>query len=167
MKSKLQYITTVLKSKLFWGLFASIFVVNYAYDKAPVRIDYTFDNCLPWSYWVTYKEFDPNIHKYILFVPKKDKYTQKANYLLKQVGCKPTQYLETRGLDYYCDGVKISTAKKFDLSGKPLEQFIFQGYIDKDKYFAIASHPYAYDSKYFGFVNKSQIERGAKPLEFN
>jgi type IV secretory pathway protease TraF len=130
----------------------------------PIRIDYTLDSCLPQSVWITYKDFNPSVHKYILFVPKKDSYTQKAKYLLKYVGCKSGQYLETRGLNYYCDGSYISTAKKLDMAGKPLSQFIFSGVVPNDKFFAIATHPYAYDSKYFGFVDKSQIERGASPV---
>ena len=72
--------------------------------------------------------------------------------------------METRGLNYYCDGSYISTAKKTDMAGKPLSQFIFNGFIPNDKFFAIATHPYAYDSKYFGFVDISQIERGASPV---
>ena len=165
MKSKLNYIPIVIKSKLFWFLFLFVFVINYAYEKAPIRIDYTFDVCLPWSYWITYSEFDDTKHQYFLFVPKKDKYTKKANYLLKQVGCKQKQLLETRGLDYYCDGKYISTAKKYDLAGEPLKQFVYNGIIPNNEYFTIATHPYAYDSKYFGFVNRNQIERGARPLE--
>jgi type IV secretory pathway protease TraF len=30
--------------------------------------------------------------------------------------------------------------------------------------FVIGTHPLSYDSKYFGFVDKSQILRRAKPL---
>jgi len=165
MKSK-QAFLTLLKSKLFWLAILFIASFNYLYEKAPTRIDYTLDICLPWSWWITYSEFDESKHQYILFVPKKDKYTQKANYLMKYVGCKGGQVLETKGLEYYCDGKHISTAKKFDMALNPLNQFVYNGVIPKDKFFAIATHPFAYDSKYFGFVDRNQIVRGAKPLEF-
>jgi conjugal transfer pilin signal peptidase TrbI len=154
----------ILTSRFFYISLLFLTLFPPVYKNLPIRIDYTLDSCLPQSVWITYKEFNPNVHKYILFIPKKDSYTQKAKYLLKYVGCKSGQYLETRGLNYYCDGSYISTAKKADIGGKPLSQFIFNGFIPNDKFFAIATHPYAYDSKYFGFVDKSQIERGASPV---
>jgi CxxC motif-containing protein len=36
--------------------------------------------------------------------------------------------------------------------------------IPKDKIFVVGTHPLSHDSKYFGFVDKSQIIRKATPL---
>lgn len=155
----------VLKNKFFYLALALLFSFPYIYENMKVRIDMTHDVCLPYTVWITDSDFNANKQNYFMFVPKKDKYTAKAKYLFKMIGCRPGQELETKGLDYYCDGKWISKAKEWDMSGfGKLNQFIFNGVIPENNYFAIATHPYAYDSKYFGFVEKKQIVRGAYPV---
>mgnify|MGYP003612779057 CR=1 FL=1 len=155
----------VLKNKYFYLAVILIAAFPYIYERLSIRIDMTHDVCLPYTIWITDINFNPNKQNYIMFMPKKDKYTAKAKYLFKMIACKPGQRLEVKGLNYYCDGKYISQAKKYDMSGSgKLNQFIYNGIIPQDNYFAIGTHPYAYDSKYFGFVNVRQIERGAYPV---
>lgn len=153
----------LIKSKLFWLGITSIFAIPTLYNLLPVRIDFTIDKSLPYSIWLT-KDFNQEEHKYAMFKPiTHNAYTLNVKYLLKKIGCKEGDTLLTVGSDFYCNELLIAIAKPTDKNGNIVEQFTFSGQIPKNKYFMIGTHPNSYDSRYFGFVDKSQIERGATP----
>lgn len=64
---------------------------------------------------------------------------------------------------YYCNNL-IGRANKVDGNNKEIENFKFNGIIPKDKIFVVGTHALSHDSKYFGFVDKSQIIRKFTPL---
>jgi signal peptidase I len=61
-------------------------------------------------------------------------------------------------VELYSNGKFLARAYKKDALGNTLPIFRFTGKIPKDCYFVVAPHPYSFDSRYFGFIKKEQIE---------
>lgn len=98
-------------------------------------------------------------------MPPKSRYinNDKVQYL-KMIGCREGDLLQVVGPNFYCNNDLIGVARKYDSNMNIVEQFIFNGIIPKDKYFVIGTHELSYDSKYFGFIDKTQILRKETPL---
>jgi type IV secretory pathway protease TraF len=78
--------------------------------------------------------------------------------LLKQISCVENDYLERIGDRFYCDKDEIAVAQPLDGKGRPYAiSFDFNGTIPAGKIFVTAPHPYSFDSRYFGFIDASQI----------
>jgi len=77
--------------------------------------------------------------------------------LVKRVGCMPGQKLNVTRLQYFCDGKAGSMLMQKDSRGKPVRPFLYHGEIPDGKYFMVGTHPMSYDSRYWGFIDKSQI----------
>lgn len=84
--------------------------------------------------------------------------------LIKRVVCGPGSLLETRGLDYFCDGRFLGRARRTDSRGRPVEPFSWSGVVPSGKLFVMGSHERSYDSRYFGFVELSRVVARARPL---
>ena len=82
----------------------------------------------------------------------------------KKIVCKENDFLDVNEKNYFCNGKYIGTATKYDGNKNEIDNFKFNGIIPKDKFFVVGTHPLSHDSKYFGFVDKSQILRKAIPL---
>lgn len=144
---------------------AIVLCFPYLYENAPTRVDFSMESSLPYSAWLTTTPFDKNKDRYIMFIPPvKNEYTAKAKHLIKYVSCKEGDVLHVEGMSYYCNGAEIATALSNDHRGHKVDHFDFNGVVPSGKYFVTGTHPRSYDSRYFGFVDKSNIERGAKPL---
>lgn len=166
MKILHQSLKTLYRSKLLIVGLVWIGIFPLIYEALPVRIDLTMDKSLPYWVWLTHEPFNEVKDDYAMFHPPvKNIYTQNVNYLVKKVGCHEGQILaSTSTRDFYCDGEYIGTAQQKDKNGKPVNFFQFNGKIPKDHFFMLGTHKRSYDSRYFGFVKKDLIERGAIPL---
>jgi conjugal transfer pilin signal peptidase TrbI len=138
-------------------------MIPIVYELIPVRVDITQQNSLPQKFWITYSDINKDT-EYILFIPPKSKYIESDAKYLKKISCKEGDYLTVKQRDYFCNNKYIGTASEFDGNMNKIEYFEFNGIIQNGKYFVIGSHPLSHDSKYFGFVDKSQILRKAEPL---
>jgi type IV secretory pathway protease TraF len=157
-------IEVIFKSKLFYLLIGLVFSIPFVYEKSPIRIDITQQESLPQKVWITYSDLSINSN-YILFNPPKNKYMNNSDIkYLKKIVCKEGDFLKVKNRDYFCNEDYIGTASYFDGKLKPIENFTFNGVVPKDKYFVAGEHILSYDSKYFGFIDKSQILRKAKPF---
>lgn len=164
LKNMLNKIYTILRSKLFYFLVLITFSLPLVYESLPVRIDITQQDSLANKIWITYKDISLDT-KYVLFIPPFTKYTKNSDIkYLKKIGCREGQNLSIKENKYFCDNELIGIAKEKDMNGVKLEKFEFNGIVPKDKYFVIGTHEYSFDSKYFGFIDKSQILRKAKPF---
>ena len=86
-------------------------------------------------------------------------------HLLKRVGCIQGQTLNVNSQkEYYCDGDYLRRAKDKTLTGKVVQNFVWNGPVPAGKFFAIGDHIDSYDSRYFGFVDLSAVEAKAYPL---
>lgn len=166
MKISRQSLKTLLQSKLLIAGLVWIGIFPFIYATLPTRIDLTMDKSLPYWVWLTHEPFEADKNEYAMFHPPVDnQYTHNVKYLVKKVGCSEGQILtSTSTRDFFCDGEYIGTAQQKDKNGKSVDFFQYNGEIPKDNFFMIGTHARSYDSRYFGFVKKDFIERGAVPL---
>lgn len=82
----------------------------------------------------------------------------------KRVECAGGQRLETKGRDFYCDGLYLGRGKEHSLSGKKAEIFSFNGRVPEGAYFVMGDHPDSFDSRYFGFIWRKDVKAIAYPL---
>ena len=83
---------------------------------------------------------------------------------IKEAACVGGQTLVVDRKRYYCDGTYLGTAKEYSLKGERVENFKVSGVIPEGSYFVIGHHKDSFDSRYFGFVRKQEVERIAHPL---
>lgn len=83
---------------------------------------------------------------------------------IKMVGCNPGDTLTTFAGSFSCQGVILGTALTKDGKGNILPRFSFNGAVPPNKYFMIGEHSRSYDSRYFGFIDTSDILYKAVPL---
>lgn len=124
-------------------------------------VHFNLSNSFKEKVFLIKKHFDPSkIAKYdyiSTFPPMVNPYVPDGEKIIKQIICYEEQGLVVRGLDYYCDGNKIATALIKDSQDRDLEQFKFDGVIPKDHFFVIGDNPKSYDSRYFGFIKRKDI----------
>jgi type IV secretory pathway protease TraF len=102
-------------------------------------------------------------------------YEQRLNNidLLKSVACVEGDYLkridsaadniddrikETDNGRFLCNGEPIAVVLPLDSKGEPYAiSFDYDGLIPQDKLFVTAPHLYSFDSRHFGFIDRSQI----------
>lgn len=84
--------------------------------------------------------------------------------VIKRVSCVPGERLETRGRDYYCNGMFLGRAKEVGRKGQKLDNFAFNGTVPEDRMFVTGDHPDSYDSRYWGFLSKEEVTASANPL---
>ena len=65
---------------------------------------------------------------------------------------------------FFCNGEYLVRAKDFSLKGEPLQHFTFNGPVPKGFMFVMGQHKDSFDSRYFGFVEKSRILAKAYPI---
>lgn len=93
----------------------------------------------------------------IVFKFKGSSYYEKDFPMVKYVKCLPGEYLQVKGLDFYCNGEFIGTAKTKDSKGFPVEPFVYNDVIPDNHYFVMGIHKDSYDSRYWGFVEKESV----------
>lgn len=92
-------------------------------------------------------------------LPVETAYFPKHTDFGKFVKCSGGEMLETSDdKRYFCSGKEIGKAENTDSKGIKVNNFVFNGYIPKNKYFVMGTHQKSYDSRYWGFVDKSNIK---------
>lgn len=85
--------------------------------------------------------------------------------VIKKVGCGEGDNLEIKyAKHYYCNGMFLGIAKDKSKKGEPVKHFEFTGKIPEGKLFVVGTIPDSYDSKYFGFLGKEDVEKIAYPV---
>jgi signal peptidase I len=83
---------------------------------------------------------------------------------IKEVVCTPGDELKVNGKDYYCRGAYIGTAKDTAMTGDKVDNFKFNGAVPEQSYFVVGHIKDSYDSKYYGFIKRDNIEKIALPI---
>ena len=100
--------------------------------------------------------------------PKDRIYIKEAEGLLfvKGIACLPGQTLTVNAntREFYCDGHFIGKGRKTFLNGKKAKLFIYNGKIPEGKYFVLGDKWNSFDSRYWGFVDESEIVAVVHPL---
>lgn len=104
--------------------------------------------------------------KYILFDEPKNSYITDPKTLntTKKIMCEGGDLLTVEGDWYYCDGRFLGVGKHFTLKGLPVKLFIFNGTVPKDSLFVMGTHKDSFDSRYFGFINTTDVKAIEYPL---
>ena len=102
---------------------------------------------------------------YVIFKPKHMDPYINGKTLVKKVTCDEGDRLTEKGKDYFCDGtIYLGRAKDFSLKGEKLQNFVYNGVIPKGFCFVSGSNINSYDSRYWGFLRKSDIKARAYPV---
>ena len=145
------------------GMIFGIIITYIYYPKQPYRIGF-IDTPSIFERIVVYKLINPEkagIQKgkiYVFPLEKNTKYYKKGTMFIKYAECLPGNTLNVKGLKYYCNGKYFATAQKTDSKGIPVKHFVYNGVIPKGKVFMYAPHPRSYDSRYWGFLDESDIK---------
>lgn len=84
--------------------------------------------------------------------------------VIKRIACAAREELNVIGHDFYCNGREVAVAKDLSLKGEGLPRFLYTGKIPPDSVFVTGQHRDSFDSRYFGFVRKTEVKAVAYPL---
>lgn len=154
------------RKPLFWAVFAGGFIF-YSLLIAYIEKYYSFgvnnSPSLPYEFFIlSHKPEDKVLTKgtiieYPTWIDYKDVH-KKGDLFVKRIGCMPGQHLELVGDNFFCDKWYIGSILHKDLKGRDIGlRFNFNGTIPEGKYFALGDHERSFDSRYYGFVDESQI----------
>jgi len=65
---------------------------------------------------------------------------------------------------YWCNGEYLGEALTHDSKGVKLHNFVYNGVIPRGKAFVLGAHYRSYDSRYWGFLDKSKVLYKAIPI---
>lgn len=85
---------------------------------------------------------------------------KKVLYLIKKVACFPGDYLLAGGGKFYCNGKLMGVAHP----RSPSPPFSYDGVIPEGKYFILGEHPYSFDSRYIGLIDRGRVTGVLIPL---
>lgn len=88
----------------------------------------------------------------------------KTQRVMKKVTCMEGESIRVDGKFFYCGDEFIGRAKPLTKNGEPLNQFIFSGVIPKGKMFVSGDHIDSYDSRYWGFLDITQVIGVGHPI---
>jgi len=152
-----------------WRLWLAITVLLVAGTLLPYKISVTLTPSLKHRiYWLTRNPDKVVRGDYVLFRHKElsDRMgMKKSEDVMKILGCNEGELLTVDvEKKFYCNGEYLVRAKDISLKGEPLQHFVFNGQVPKGVMFVMGQHKDSYDSRYFGFVDKSRILAKAYPI---
>ena len=152
-----------------WRLWLSITSLLVAGTLLPYKFSVTLTPSLKHRvYWLT--RYPDRVEKgdYVLFQFRELSARmgmKKSDDMMKILGCNEGDLLTVDSeKKFYCNGEYLVRAKDISLKGEPLQHFVFNGTIPKGFMFVMGQHKDSFDSRYFGFVEKSRILAKAYPI---
>ena len=90
----------------------------------------------------------------------------QGKLFVKRIVCKEGQKLvvNVNTREFFCDGVFLGKAREKFLNGEEAPLFVFSGVIPEGKLFVEGDTKYSFDSRYWGFVDKSEIVGRVIPI---
>lgn len=152
-----------------WRLWLAITVLLVAGTLIPYKISVTLTPSLKHRvYWLIRNPDKVVRGDYVLFRHKELSARmgmKKSEDVMKILGCNEGDLLTVDAeKKFYCNGEYLVRAKDVSLKGEPLQHFVFNGTIPKGVMFVMGQHKDSFDSRYFGFVDKSRILAKAYPI---
>ncbi|MBI5655532.1 MAG: S26 family signal peptidase [Geobacter sp.] len=152
-----------------WRLWLAITVLLVAGTLLPYKISVTLTPSLTHRvYWLIRYPDKVVRGDYVLFRHKELSARmgiKKSDDVMKIIGCNEGDLLTVDvEKKFFCNGEYLVRAKDFSLKGEPLQHFTFNGPVPKGFMFVMGQHKDSYDSRYFGFVDKSRILAKADPI---
>ena len=84
--------------------------------------------------------------------------------ITKKISCVEGDRLEEKHSQFFCNGEPVAYAKQVSLKGKPIDHFKFNGIVPKGKIFITGQNANSFDSRYFGFKDKNDVEAICIPV---
>lgn len=145
------------------------FAICFTVIKAQEYLAYSFTNSLDYNLFLFRKGTPEKLKQgeYVIFpITIREDLVKNCNpcKITKKVACVPGQTLKTEGDKYFCDGEYLGYAKKQSMKGIPVKQFIYNGKVPDNQFFATGESKESYDSKYYGFIEKKKILGTAIPI---
>lgn len=82
----------------------------------------------------------------------------------KKIACDEGDTLTIEDGIYYCGNQYLGKAKTKSKKGVKVESFNYEGPVPKHRFFAWGRHKDSYDSRYYGFVEKSRVKEMLVPI---
>ena len=112
---------------------------------------------IPKKVFLIIKGITPEVGDFVAFRFQGSRYYKKGRTFIKVVAGNAGDFLEIKGRCFLLNQKLLGCAKEKDREGRPVESFTFSGKIPQDKIFVLGISKDSYDSRYYGFVDKSQI----------
>ena len=159
-------IKKLLKDKKYIRLFIFFFALVLGGALIPSRFAFTLTPSL--DHRVYFIDSNPAALKkgnYVMFYLTSKYYGDKPLRVMKQIACDEGEALKNVGNDFWCNHNEyIGKAKEYSLKGEKLEHFVYEGAVPKGYAFVAGHHKDSFDSRYFGFVKKSEMIAKAYPI---
>lgn len=85
--------------------------------------------------------------------------------IFKRIGCDEGDILTVdEAKRFFCNGEFLGVAKDYSHKGEKMQYFAFNGKIPPGSMFVMGEHRDSYDSRYFGFVDKSRVRARLYPI---
>ena len=152
-----------------WRLWLAITCLLVAGTLLPYKISVTLTPSLKHRvYWLVMSPDRVGKGDYVLF-KHRDLTARmgmnKSEAVMKILGCNEGDLLTVDAeKKFSCNGEFLVRAKDYSLKGEPLQHFAFNGTVPTGFMFVMGQHKDSYDSRYFGFVEKSRIMAKAYPI---
>ncbi|MBU0767581.1 MAG: S26 family signal peptidase [Proteobacteria bacterium] len=151
------------------GLILAVLIFNYIGKVAPKNILISHTNSVGHRLFYYKGHVDPKKLKegdYAVFSIDTS-YIPNCHpcQVIKRISCVEGEHLYCNAAGaYYCGNRFLGLAKTKSKKGDPVQPFVFNGVVPINKIFATGGHKDSYDSRYFGFVERSKITGLAIPL---
>lgn len=149
-------------------LMFALLIVGFGVGSLPNYLEVSTSSSVPYHLFFKLNAAGARIKKYdYVNFPISSKYIEGGEkvILVKQVVCVAGETLNERGNEYLCNGNEfLGRAKDTTLKGEKLEHFNYSGVIPKGYVYVAGTNKDSYDSRYFGFVKKSDILYKAYPI---
>ena len=154
------------KLKNFLKVFFLVFLVLFLGGEASGRIAVNLSPSVkPRLFFLVRHPAEIRKGNYVIFRPEHMDPYINGKMLVKKVTCDEGDTLTEKGKEYFCNGtIYLGRAKDFSLKGERLKNFVYNGVIPKGFCFVEGSNINSYDSRYWGFLRKSDIEARAYPV---
>lgn len=162
----LEKIKNILKDKVTirFGLFFFALILGGAL--IPSRFAVTLTPSV--DHRIFYIDKDPTIVKkgdYVMISITSKYYGDKPIKIMKEVACNEGEILKSVDREFWCNHNEyIGKAKEYSMKGEKLDSFVYNGIVPKGYVFVAGKNKDSYDSRYFGFVKKSEIIAKAYPI---
>ena len=80
-----------------------------------------------------------------------------ATPVMKIARCLPGEHLKVSDRMYYCNGAYLGRAKEYSLRGEKVDNFVFDDAVPPEKIFVMGEHRDSFDSRYFGFIEATDV----------
>ncbi len=132
---------------LSWHYIFGIFATDSILNKSFIIIDKDI------------QKYDSLKHRIVAFkFPMDTFYYKKDTPFAKIVVCDSGDTLNTKGREFYCNGVLLGKARIYDNKGNKVPQFQYNGVISQDSCFVMGDNPMSFDSRYWGLLKKDRIK---------